>query len=269
MLHQGNLPPLPFLGSSCCCLVLKAHLSWYGWAVVQAPRLHQTWTLMTFLGNGEILMDFADWGGDSWPVSSSMGRNLIFGAWFHLCSTSVPCSSMSESGRNITWLILMLIGVAFLRNSDCENPRNPLRYDRSSPCQLDVRAGPVCYQNSSLFWLVGTGGHFSIIPIYIYTYIHIYTYIYIYWECHPPNWRPHIDFRGVACQPFPYIGNVILPIDDLIFFRGVACQPPNSFAFCSSDMVLPRNLILIDWIFLPFLSFSTSQWSGQANTSLR
>ena len=35
----------------------------------------------------------------------------------------------------------------------------------------------------------------------IHTYIYTYIYIYIYLECHHPNWRSLIFFRGVAVQP--------------------------------------------------------------------
>ena len=33
---------------------------------------------------------------------------------------------------------------------------------------------------------------------------------------------------GLEHVIFPYMGNFIIPIDELIFFRGVFCQPPTS-----------------------------------------
>ena len=54
-------------------------------------------------------------------------------------------------------------------------------------------------------------------------------YIYIYWLV---LWN--INFI------FPYIGNVIIPFDELIFFRGVG-QPPISIYYSLDQVLITIN----------------------------
>ena len=92
----------------------------------------------------------------------------------------------------------------------------------------------------------------QLMEVFLYNgYVHIYIYLVglehefyfpIYWECHDPNWRTHISQRGWNHVTrdgqkdilyiyiwlvwnmnfiFAYIGNVMIPTDELIFFRGV------------------------------------------------
>ena len=44
---------------------------------------------------------------------------------------------------------------------------------------------------------------------------------------------------------FPYIGNVIIPIDELIFFRGVFPQPPTSIFRISENTSPPSSIRLV------------------------
>ena len=52
--------------------------------------------------------------------------------------------------------------------------------------------------------------------IYVYIYMCIYIYMYIYWLV---VWNMNFIL--------PYIGNVIIPTDELIFFRGVETTGQN------------------------------------------
>ena len=62
----------------------------------------------------------------------------------------------------------------------------------------------------------------------------------------------HVIWRFGTFFIFPYIGNAIIPIDELIFFRGVA-QPPTSmlygqYGWCSSSTLRDALLgVLTGW----------------------
>ena len=66
------------------------------------------------------------------------------------------------------------------------------------------------FQDSELIPRLDDNSH--IVYVYIHIYVHM-MYIYIYKEIWLVVWN--IIFI------FPYIGNVIIPTDELIFFRGV------------------------------------------------
>jgi hypothetical protein len=66
------------------------------------------------------------------------------------------------------------------------------------------------FQDSELIPRLDDNSH--IVYVYIHIYVHMmYTYIYI------KLWL--VDWNIIFI--FPYIGNVIIPTDELIFFRGV------------------------------------------------
>ena len=105
-------------------------------------------------------------------------------------------------------------------------------------------------RNSTLYAYTRIRYTYIYMYIYIYIYVHIYIYNYIYYIClwewlkleklinQPPKTMltcKDLLFCGTSSHRqlenhaiFPYIGNVIIPTDEIIFFRGVG-QPPTRY----------------------------------------